>query len=91
MAVQHTAKKRKSEAGAALLVVAAGQQAGEHSEGEEGPASPSKAGRAEVLAHNAAIKADGSAKAGVRFDFLDRHLQVQGKGELLLGKGGDGC
>jgi len=72
VAVQHPAKKRKSEAGTALP--AGGQQ----SDGEEaGPASPTKAGRAEVLSHNAAVKADGKAMAGQRFDFLDRHLQVR--------------
>ncbi|PRW60864.1 SNF2 super family [Chlorella sorokiniana] len=80
VAVQHPAKKRKSEAGTA--VPAGGQPGGfkaggEHSDGEEaGPTSPTKAGRAEVLAHNAAIKADAKAMAGRRFDFLDRHLQV---------------
>lgn len=82
VAVQQPIKKRKSEAGTA--VPSGGQQAGglaggEHSDGEEaGPASPTKGGRAEVLAHNAAIKADAQAMAGRRFDFLDRHLQVGG-------------
>lgn len=80
VAVQHPAKRRRAEPGAAPAA-AAGSGDENDSEEEVGPASPAKAGAARLhaalLAHNAAVKADARAMQGRRAAFLDEHLQVR--------------
>ena len=82
VAVEQPGKRLKPAAAAALLSRgASAPPAGEESEGEEGGgvASPSKARwNDEVLAHNAAIKADSRAMRGHHASFLEEHLQVGG-------------
>ncbi|KAL4421455.1 hypothetical protein ABPG75_010746 [Micractinium tetrahymenae] len=88
VAVQHPAKRRKAEGTAATVAAAAaagttdaaGSRDENGSDEEGGPASPAKAGaarwNAELLAHNAAVKADARSMQGRRVAFLDEHLEV---------------
>lgn len=76
VAVQHPAKRQRQSFAASASAAVAGVK--EEGEDGEGPASPTKGGRRELLHHNAAIKADAQAKQGARYAFLDEQLQVGG-------------
>lgn len=78
--MQHPAKRQRADsAGGAARAARSGDENG--SDGEEGPAEQAKAGAArwnsELLAHNAAIKADAIAMQDRRAAFLDEHLEVR--------------
>ena len=87
MAVQNPAKRHRLSAAAASAAGKGsagvegdpGKEAGTAGEeAEAGPTSPTKGGRADVLAHNAAIKAEAQAMQGQRYCFLEEQLQVGG-------------
>ncbi len=93
--MQHPAKRRKAEAVAEpVATTGSGDENG--SKDEAPPASPAKSSaarwNAELLAHNAAVKADASAMQGRRAVFLDEHLEVRqqnnGAGFRRVGWGG---